>query len=96
MKRGCSGNPIITGRQTKMEPFSKVVSKQQKMMEYTRWRIRLAERLMRRFGIKDSAWLVGYCRISFDVQPEPHETRLIVKRFSKNIRKTPFVKISLS
>jgi len=79
-----------------MEKFSKVLSRQQKAMQYTRWRIRFAELLLKYFGAKEAVWMVGYCRISFDVQPEHWEVAQVVKVASKKESMPLFVRISLS
>jgi hypothetical protein len=79
-----------------MEKFSKVLSRQQKQMQYARWRICLAERMMSLFGAKEAARMIGYCRISFDVQPEPCEIPIIFKKVKRNRRSLIMATFSLS
>lgn len=79
-----------------MEKFSKVLSRQQNMMNQMAWRRELAEYFTKRFGYKRAIRLSRANKIGFDVQAEPEIALQVVKQF-RNIGQMPvFVQISLS
>lgn len=79
-----------------MEPFSKVLSRQQRMMEYMAWRIQLAKVFGKTFGYNRAINLTVYCRIEFDVQLEQYQAKQTVAKFTKQAGMPVFAQISLS
>jgi hypothetical protein len=79
-----------------MEKFSKVLSRQQAMMNHSLWRIEVAEYFTLRFGYRRAIVLMGEQKIGFDVQADPVQAQWIVEQYRNTGQMPVPVLISLS
>lgn len=79
-----------------MEPFNRILSREQRKREYTKFRNQFAGKLCASLGARDALAIICNCRIGFDVQLEAPDARWVVKNFRKGNQPKVYVMCSLS